>query len=368
MAPPNRREPIFELAEKFQFLQENAVSRRQCGHDDNQSSFCEKLDIHRNTIRGALEKGRLSASHQLILARKCGFSLEWPEWKDLDADRASKPGNRRDACEAFKSRYLDHHRRKEHASSLRLTQGSATAAFDLNCEDVVSKECKNGGAQLRLIVAEDAAPIVESLGSIEVWPTAQFTEGEDGTLSGIVICRPANLGDVRIAVRFCKVRLLRTPESNAAHSGERPKAIEPVRNDHKVEVTIQRVGTSQRPTVEIKAASGAIGMVNLPDDIWAVLEAKEGDQFEAQLIVYLRDCTLVSDGDDAKPVNSHELPDDGNSFIRPGWDRLGKALPLIQKRFEELRLSDGETDWALLHRYVVQLAPVHAAGGANDGS
>ena len=33
MAPQNRREPIFELAKKFQFLQENAVSRRQCGHD-----------------------------------------------------------------------------------------------------------------------------------------------------------------------------------------------------------------------------------------------------------------------------------------------------------------------------------------------
>ena len=133
-------------------------------------------------------------------------------------------------------------------------------------------------------------------------------------------------------------------------------------------MTIQRVRTSQRPTVEIKAASGAIGMVNLPDDIWPVLEAKVGDEFEAQLIVYLRDCAAISDGDDAKPIGNEAMPDDGNSFIRPGWDRLGKALPLIQKRFEELRLSDGETDWALLHRHVVQLVPVHAAGGANDAS
>jgi hypothetical protein len=227
---------------------------------------------------------------------------------------------------------------------------------------------RTDGAQLRLIVVEDAAPIVESLGSIEVCATAQFTEGADGSLSGTVVCRLANLEDVRIAVRFCKVRLLRTPEFQGAHRGERPKPIEPVQNDHKVEVTIQRVGTSQRPTVEIKAASCAIGMVNLPDDLWPVLEAKEGDQFEAQLIVYLRDCTLISDCDDAKPIGSEVMPDDGNSFIRPGWDRLGKALPLIKKRFEELRLSDGETDWALLHRYVVQLAPVHSAGGANDAS
>ena len=65
-------------------------------------------------------------------------------------------------------------------------------------------------------------------------------------------------------------------------------------------------------------------MVNLPEDIWPVLEAKEGDQFEAQLIVYLRDCALISDGDDAKPIGSEAMPDDGNSFIRPGFDRLGK--------------------------------------------
>ena len=227
---------------------------------------------------------------------------------------------------------------------------------------------RTDGAQLRLILVDDAAPIVESLGSIEVCATAQFAEGADGSLSGTVICRPANLEDVRIAVRFCKVRLLRTPEYKAAHSGERPKPIEPVQNDKKVEVTIQRVGTSARPTVEIKAASGAIEMVNFPDDIWPVLDAKEGEQFEAQLIVYLRDCTLISEGDDAKPIGNKGTPDDGNSFIRPGWDRLGKALPLIQKRFEELRLSDGEKDWALLHRYVVQLAPVHAAGVTNDGS
>jgi len=362
MAPKNRREPIFELAKKFQFLQEHAVSRRQCGHDDNESSFCNKLGIPRNTIRGSLQKDRLSAAHQRVLADKCDFSLNWPEWNDSTADRSAKGDARGDTCEAFKARYLKHHSRKKRASSLR------PGDLNSNCDEAVAEGCKTGGLQLRLIVVEDATPIVESLGSIEVCATDQFIEGEDGTLSGTVICRPANLGDVRIAVRFCKVRLLRKPEYNATQTGERPKPIEPVQNDKKVGVTIQRVGTSQRTTVELKVASGEIGMVNLPDDIWPVLEAKEGDQFEAQLIVYLRDCALVSDGDDAKPIGSQELPDDGNSFIRPGWDRLGKALPLIQKRFEELKLSDGETDWALLHRYVVQLAPVHAAGGSNDGS
>jgi hypothetical protein len=72
-------------------------------------------------------------------------------------------------------------------------------------------------------------------------------------------------------------------------------------------------------------------MVNLPDELWTVLDAKEGDQFEAQLIVYLRDCTLIIDADDAKPMLEAVRPEDGNSFIRPGLDRLGKGFGIKSK-------------------------------------
>ena len=113
MEPEDRREPIFELAEKFQFLKENAISRALCGHANSENSFCEKLSIPRNTIRASLEKGSLAAEHQRILADKCKFSLDWPEWNDPNADRATKREHRRDTCEAFKAKYLKHHSREE---------------------------------------------------------------------------------------------------------------------------------------------------------------------------------------------------------------------------------------------------------------
>jgi hypothetical protein len=117
MASEDRREPIFELAEKFQFLKENAIARALCGHAATENSFCEKLGIPRNTIRASLEKGGLTAEHQRILGERCKFSFEWPEWNDLKADRNAKGDARRDTCEAFKAGYLEHHSKEEPKSS-----------------------------------------------------------------------------------------------------------------------------------------------------------------------------------------------------------------------------------------------------------
>ena len=182
MAPRHCREPIFELAKKFQFLQENAVSRRKCGHDDNASSFCKMLAIPRNTILGSLEKDPLSAEHQQILARKCGFSPDWPEWKDLHAVRNDKGDGRRDTYEAFKKKYLEHQGKEEPKCSpppaspvllkedwsaetervqtqlaslaLRFGQsrpmpGEAMLKFDLNCPEIGAEDFSTG-VQARL--------------------------------------------------------------------------------------------------------------------------------------------------------------------------------------------------------------------------
>ena len=68
-------------------------------------------------MRGSLGKGGLTSEHQRILADKCKFSLSWPEWNDPKADRDAKNEERRDACVAFKAKYLEHHSKEEPASS-----------------------------------------------------------------------------------------------------------------------------------------------------------------------------------------------------------------------------------------------------------
>ena len=177
MAPEDRRGPIFDLAEKFQFLNENQIARGYCGHAASENSFCEKLGIHRNTIRASLEKGGLSSEHQRILADKCKFSVNWPEWNDPKADRSIKREARRDTCEAFKARYLEHNSEERPKSSpspaspvllkedlwaetlsgetelaslsLRtgqseLVPGEAMLSFDLNCPDVATDGLTTG--------------------------------------------------------------------------------------------------------------------------------------------------------------------------------------------------------------------------------
>ena len=116
MSLEDRREPIFELAEKFQFLKESAISRDHCGHNASDNSFCGNLGIARMTL-GSVNAGGLTLAQQQALAEKCGFSLSWLEWNDPKADRNTRREARRDTFEAFKKRYLEHHSKEEPKST-----------------------------------------------------------------------------------------------------------------------------------------------------------------------------------------------------------------------------------------------------------
>ena len=96
MAPEDRREPIFELEQKYKFLQENQLSRGHCGHNASDNSFCDKLGVPRMTLLGSVKAGGLTSAQQQALADKCKFSLNWPEWNDPKADRNAKGDARRD--------------------------------------------------------------------------------------------------------------------------------------------------------------------------------------------------------------------------------------------------------------------------------
>ena len=132
MATEDRREPIFELAEKFQFLKENQISRAYCGHAVSESSFCEKLGVPRMTLMGSVKAGGLTSAQQQALAYKCKFSLAWPEWSDPKAERNTKREDRRDTYEAFKARYLEHHSEEgARSSSLSRTPSDKLSSFRL---------------------------------------------------------------------------------------------------------------------------------------------------------------------------------------------------------------------------------------------
>ena len=113
MTLEERREPIFELDQKFRFLKENFFSRKCCGHAISENSFCKSLGIQRTTLLASVKAGGLTSKQQNLLATKCQFSLSWPEWKDPYAGRTTGRDGRRDTFEAFEAKYLEHHSPKE---------------------------------------------------------------------------------------------------------------------------------------------------------------------------------------------------------------------------------------------------------------
>jgi hypothetical protein len=109
MANDDRREPIFDLAEKYRFLRDSKISRDHCGHNASDNSFCKALGIPRTTLLASIEAGGLTADQQGLLAENCKFPLDWPEWNDPKALRTAKREDRRDTCEAFVAKYLADH-------------------------------------------------------------------------------------------------------------------------------------------------------------------------------------------------------------------------------------------------------------------
>jgi hypothetical protein len=334
---PVRREEIIDFGQKMEGLQ------NLLGYKDIFERFCAVIGLKREALKACLtDTGTrgLSKVHQQAmrdaLRGRLGDFLKWPEWIDSDLGRIARDG-RRDSAASFLQR----------------------------CREALIGSV-NSGIPLRLAIVDNPPPILESLGSVELFPTAQFVAGQDGTLGGTLICRAANLDEARIAVRFCKLRLNRRPLPTEAITGARPNVIAPLENDKGVEVTLQRVGTSQLPTFEIRAARGAIEMVHLPDDLWPVIAAMPDDSYQVQVVVYLRDCRLV-DEDDAEDSELQIIsPEEGNSFIGPGPKKMGHMLKLIEARIAELKAFDFEDGYGVLHSYAVKAQPVNQvpAGGA----
>ncbi|MEO0644086.1 MAG: hypothetical protein AAFY47_11840 [Pseudomonadota bacterium] len=211
----------------------------------------------------------------------------------------------------------------------------------------------SGPTLRRIHTGKDDQP-VESLGAIDVAASGQLIENQDGSFSALVICRPAMVSSIRLAVKFAKIRLTRltTDTADELCASDRLK-LQTLSNDREIAVELRPVGSGRPPTFELQADQGAIELVSLPDDLWKWPNLKAGDRFMAELIVLLRNCTGYDDGDEVEDLDedASETWDDGNSFFRPRRRSLGnRALEAIHQRYEQLRLSDGDEDWAVLHR------------------
>lgn len=98
-----RRDYIHQLPEKLAFL----ISRMPRG---TRRELEDKTEIGRGTFEQACNEAHpaysmLGRDHQELLADACGFSIGWPEWRDV-ARLDKRPEDRIDTADAFKQALL----------------------------------------------------------------------------------------------------------------------------------------------------------------------------------------------------------------------------------------------------------------------
>lgn len=305
MVPEDRREPIFELAEKFRFLQENHFSRSQCGHAASENSFCDKLGIPRNTIWASLEKGGLTSEHQRVLADKCEFSLDWPEWNDPKADRNAKGDARRDTCEGFKARYLEHHSKEE-------PESDPPSAIPVPLKEDLWAETLSGEtalASLSLRTGQSAPVPGEAMLSFDLnCPKC----AADGVMTGV----KQGILTFRCGYGFT---------TDARDRTGYPGGVE-FNGAKLTPLSVDKKEPSWLVTTTAAAAIGLIG--DAPQDFIRIVNLTPGASVSADFTACVRDIATT--------------------FVLPDGQNQSAAKQKIKKRLRELKLSGGEEGIAKL--------------------
>jgi hypothetical protein len=92
-----------------------------------------------------------------------------------------------------------------------------------------------------------------------------------------------------------------------------------------------------------------IGVLSLPPDFCRLHEVAPGEVIEIRFGVYVKDLELV-DGEAGAEPEEGRPENESYSFIRPGFQQLGRAKQMILKRMAERQLPGGEDGWAVLCR------------------
>ncbi len=111
---------VFQLREKVQGLNKFAEENKEPWKALN--SLARAMRIPETTLKTNLKSGGMSEDNQRELAKLCGFSTDWPEWRDPNASRRTPPHQRRDTAEAFVARFKA---RKSEGTSLTIERGPA---------------------------------------------------------------------------------------------------------------------------------------------------------------------------------------------------------------------------------------------------
>jgi hypothetical protein len=258
------------------------------------------LGAKRETVRSGYRTNRLNDDIELELAQKCGFDLKWPEWRvgtKIDFER-------------------------------RFTQYHAVATT---------------GPRLKAIRTTQPESSYEPIASMQLF-ASQPGPGESWPLSADLVCQPARMEGVVVAVKrgwltfYCGEAEANRLNKRAGYPGGLVVG----------NATCTPVAAyTQRPSWELYAASGPLGIVPLPHDFCPVFGLTPGGTVIVTFSVYIKDLEDEEMAEVAENANKRDQdyrdPDapqsDSDSFIRPGFPGLGAAKKKILKRLALKQIS-----------------------------
>jgi hypothetical protein len=250
------------------------------------------LDKHRSTVRSGYRTNRINGDIECELATKCGFDPGWPEWRTGTKLQFEKRGTAR--------------------------QADATT-----------------GPRLRAIRTAEPEACYEPIASLQLF-ASQPGRGEPWPLSADLVCQPARMEGVVIAVRRGWLTF---------HCGEGETERLEKRKGFPDGLAIGNAtclpagAYTKRPSWEIYSISGPLGIVALPYDFCPISGLTPGCAITVTFSVYIKDLEdeEMTDGEEGEFGGTVQTGSD--SFIRPGFTALGSAKQKILKRLALKQLS-----------------------------
>jgi hypothetical protein len=306
MALEDPREPIFEIDRKYRFLLENKISQGCCGHTASKASFARNLGIPRTTLDASLEARRLTSGQQNALAKKCRFSVDWPEWNDRKATSNTKRENRLDTGEAFINRYLAEHSCEQEPKSSPLPVVPVLLKEDLRA---------------------DANSTQTELASLSLW-TGQSEPAPGEAKLGFNLNCPEVVTDGLTTGVKRGVLTFRCGDGHTTEVKDRtgyPGGVE--FNDAKF--TPLSVNKNEPSWLVTAIGAVAIGLIgDAPQDFIRIMNLRPGGSVCADFIACVRDIATA--------------------FVLPNGHDQSAAKQKIKKRLRERKLSGGEEGIAKL--------------------
>ena len=336
---PTRRQPIYDLKRKVDFLLESEVGRRVGGYE-NKTAFYKKSKIPRKTLKGCFtdadDGDGMTSTVQKKLAKCCDFSLDWPEWIDPKAHPDTPNIKRCDTADAFQKKYLEKHAPNENRVI------ADQKSFAIAVHHVTPPQSINEKLASVTLTADQRGP------------------GETQPIGVELACIPSFLEIAELTVRRGQLRI-DCAGSELGDIDERRKFLEAKefkRNPNDVEIAL--FGSPLQPGWEISLDDPPSTGWYITGNICEVHKLAPGAVLTARFEVYKKDLEALREPGGSEKSGGAEHK--SRAFRFTDFEGLSEAKATILTLLATCAIS-GDADCVILCKDSLEFRAIEASGG-----